>query len=76
MLNYMYYQAMAIAVIMTAQMAGINPGIIMTIWNVRNVMMATLDYMLNGTRLKYFHKIGIITITASAFLLGFAKPAD
>ena len=42
--------------------AGVNTGIILTFWSVNPLFMAVMDYLLFGTRLKYYHLVGTFSI--------------
>jgi len=53
--------------------ANVNTGIITIIWRSAIFITALLDYLLNGTKLKYFHWIGLASCMLCTVLLGVSK---
>jgi len=52
-----------------SQKAGINVGVVTIIWRVGVFTSALGDYFFFGTKLKYFHILGLLAITACILVL-------
>lgn len=58
-----------------SQKAGINVGVVTIIWRAGVFTSALGDYLFFGTKLQYFHMIGLVAITACILVLN-AKNFD
>lgn len=56
-----------------ANTAGVNVGVITTIWSVNPLFMAVADYLIYGQRLQYFHIIGLIAIVACTICISLSS---
>lgn len=45
-----------------SNLAGVNVGVITTIWSLNPIFLAIADYFINKQKLKYYHSIGLISI--------------
>jgi drug/metabolite transporter (DMT)-like permease len=59
---YIGIQTLIILTMHFAHLAGVNVGIITTIWGIQPLLAAVLDFFINGQRLTKFHLAGIIFI--------------
>ena len=66
---YLCIQNMAMLTMFTAKLAGVNVGVIITIWSINPLFMALLDYLFFGQKLKYYHVIGTISIVICTIVI-------
>ena len=56
-----------------ADLAQVNVGVITVIWCVHPLFIAIADYFIFGTKLKYFHIIGMTLIVTGTILITLQK---
>ena len=52
-----------------AQLAGVNPGIIICIWSLTPVFLALCDWVYFKQRLRYHHMVGTLSIIVSTVII-------
>jgi len=52
-----------------ANTAGVNVGVITTIWSLNPAFMAIADYFFNNQKLQYFHHIGLVAIICCCIVI-------
>ena len=60
---------MAFLTMYFANSAGVNVGVITTIWSLNPLFMAIADYIFNNQKLHYYHIIGLISITLCCIVI-------
>lgn len=69
---------MAFLTMYFAARAGVNAGIITTLWSLNPLYIAVCDYFFFGTKLRYYHHVGTFAIIVCIILIslsGVIEPA-
>ena len=75
-LIYLLIQLLAIYTMYFANKAGVNVGIITTIWSLNPLFMATADFFIFGQPLKHYHYQGLISILICSVVISLSGMAN
>lgn len=58
-----------------SHMAGVNVGVITTIWSVQPLIAAFIDYFVNKEIIGFHHFVGMVLIVCGAVCIGYSGTA-
>lgn len=70
---YLFQQFLAMMTFYYAELAGINAGVISTVWSANPFFLAVLDYVIYKQKLTKFHIIGMVLLMLCAIFVSLAS---
>ena len=74
-LVYFLIQNLAFVMMWTANLAGLNIGVVTVIWAINPALLACVEYFVFGTKPQIAHAFGILCMIACSVLLALSHPS-